>query len=139
MPELIPQHWLCPVLPPLAHFSECGVILNSRGGRSASPLIEEGLKRQSSEFLSCFTYVLFKERPEGPETVESLGPRGFLIIRVNPPRLYPSTTEQTWHKSRITAINTEVSSQGTARSRAFSHTNLIRYSIFLCSLIQANA
>lgn len=139
MPELIPQHWLCPVLPPLAHFSECGVILNSRGGRSASPLIEEGLKRQSSEFLSCFTCVLFKERPEGPETVESLGPRGFLIIRVNPPRLYPSTTEQTWHKSRITAINTEVSSQGTARSRAFSHTNLIRYSIFLCSLIQANA
>lgn len=106
---------LCPVLPPLAHFSECGVLLSSRGGRSASPLIEESLKRPSSEFLSCLTYVLFKGGPEGPETMESLGPRGFLIIRVNPPRLYPSTTEQTWHKSHITTINTEASSQGTAR------------------------
>lgn len=49
---------------PLTHFSGSGVILSSGGRMSVSPLVEEGLERQSSEVLSCLTYVLFKERSE---------------------------------------------------------------------------
>lgn len=107
-----------------------GCPLRDHSRLSPSPLGEEGLEKRSSEFLSRLTCFIQRKigRPERQWT--ALGPRGLLIIRVNP-SLSPS-------KSRITINTGGFKSRGHRTWPGAFLTDLIRRAILCRDRTQAD-
>ena len=125
---------------PLDTLEWAWVILSIRSRMSASLLVEESLERQSPEFLSCLTYVLFKERPEDLRDSGRLwGQEAFERCDQSISAFTPPQWSRGLHESPLTRTNT-----GGSKASASGHgpgpsaSRLIRRTISLCSLIQAN-